>query len=57
MFTKAVKNFFGDTDPCPDCGWFFACDKCSERFDRVDEDIDRCARASESDSPCTKSTK
>lgn len=28
---------------CPDCGWLMACPKCSDRFDKVDEDIDRRA--------------
>jgi len=41
MFEEAIKNFFGETEECPDCGWFFACDKCSKRYDAVDEDIDR----------------
>lgn len=41
MFEKAIKNFFSDPKFCPDCGWLIACDKCSERFDSIDEDIKR----------------
>jgi len=35
---ELVKRIFADSE-CPDCGFFFACDKCSERFDAVDEEI------------------
>ncbi len=26
---------------CPDCGFFFACDECSERMCKIDEDLDK----------------
>jgi hypothetical protein len=25
---------------CPDCGWWFACPKCSERYVGVDKELD-----------------
>ena len=39
MFT-VFKRLLSNSE-CPDCGWFIACDKCSERLDHVDEDIDK----------------
>lgn len=35
---EIVKKIFSDSE-CPDCGFFFACDKCSERFDAIDEEL------------------
>jgi len=33
-----IKRIFSKSD-CPDCGWFMACDKCSTRYDDVDEQL------------------
>lgn len=24
---------------CPECGWFFPCQECEERFDNIDEEL------------------
>lgn len=41
VFSLLIALILMSRGGCPDCGWLFACESCSEKFAALDDKLDK----------------